>query len=248
MTSAQRCQGRRSCLTGLECFSRRCPTPEYVGSNYTRISEIQGRGQVPPLVDETAQTIGVVTAILASSTVNSYFIQDIYDDGDELTSEAIYVFRPNFGGDSAPIVGDVVEFSGRVTEFAPSSRSNDLPVTELVSATGAVIKAGAGIVVPPVKSFFPRRPLSSFGSYEQDRTAARTDIVETNYECGSARESAICYYEAHEDMLLSIVEPRAVTAELRFNEIGVVSRRTRRSATATVTKKEFSSGSDDGGR
>lgn len=134
--SAQACSIRGLCPPGLACFNRRCIAPLYDTTNYTRISEIQGRGTISALESQTVTTIGVETAIQESSSGNSYFIQDIHEDGDPLTSEGLYIFRPTFSGEKLPIVGDVVEVAGTVMEFTPSSRPNDLPVTELTSATG----------------------------------------------------------------------------------------------------------------
>lgn len=233
--SLRACKGRGTCPTGLECSQRRCTAPLYNGSGYTRISEIQGPGQVSPLVGKNVTTIGVVTAINRGT---SYFIQDLYGDGNDLTSEAIYVFRTKFNGAAAK-VGDVVEFTGTVTEYVPRSRPKDLPITELLSATGTVIKRGAGIAVPPVPAFSPPSPLSTFGSYVQNPKAKRRDIVDINYVCASAKESAICYYEAHEHMVVRVRRPRTVTAELRFDEIGIVSCKFHRRTSATVSKFDF---------
>eukprot|EP00177_Eucheuma_denticulatum_P007642 GFKZ01013901.1.p1 GENE.GFKZ01013901.1~~GFKZ01013901.1.p1 ORF type:complete len:645 (-),score=40.85 GFKZ01013901.1:658-2592(-) len=224
---AQRCRGRGDCPKGKECLHRRrCVNPVYSPiptTSFKFISEIQGPSTVSPLEGKNVTTIGIITAITAESTP-SLWIQDIYEDDNQLTSEGIFVFRPSFVENSpTPTVGDIAQVSGTVAEFVSSRNPNDLPITEISAGRATIVRSGAAIRVSP-SIFNPRSPLTSFGdgsAYEQNDSSPRTDLVATNYQCGSLRESSICHYEAHEHMLVRIQNPRTVTAELNFGEVGI---------------------------
>jgi predicted extracellular nuclease len=125
-----------------------------------KIDQIQGSGQFSPHTGETVSTTGIVTALKSFGTARGYFLQDPAPDADPQTSEGIFVFT----GSVTPsvTVGDGVQVSGRVSEFVPSSAPDDLPETELVSATTTVqsvanatpapVVIGAGGLQPPTSS------------------------------------------------------------------------------------------------
>lgn len=227
LASAQRCKGRGQCPPGEECLRRkRCVRPLYTPPavpDFKFISEIQGSATVSSLEGQNVTTIGIITAINSLNSPSSIWIQDIYEDDNPLTSEGLFIFRPNFSEGPTPAVGDVVQVSGTVLEFVSSSRPEDLPVTEISGGTAVVLQPGAAIHVQPV-FFNPRAPLTSIGDgsgYDQNPTSPRTSLVAVNYQCSFPRESAICYYEAHEHMYIRVRNPRTVTPELNFGEIGV---------------------------
>jgi hypothetical protein len=87
------------------------------------ISEIQGRGERSPLAGQRVVTTGVVTALKR----NGFFLQG-EDDGDDATSEGLFVFTS-----STPAVAreSAVRVTGTVTEFGtpPLTELTD-PVTE----------------------------------------------------------------------------------------------------------------------
>jgi hypothetical protein len=97
------------------------------------ISEIQGRGERSPLAGRRVTTSGVVTALKR----NGFFLQTFLqgeDDGDDATSEGVFVFTS-----STPPVSreSAVQVTGTVTEFGTP------PLTELTD---------------PVIEFLARRP------------------------------------------------------------------------------------------
>ncbi|KAI0560823.1 Endonuclease/exonuclease/phosphatase [Gracilaria domingensis] len=245
-----RCSFRSDCTGGQRCYRRQyCHRPLYNPPpvrDFFYISEIQGPGTISPLAGNKVTTIGVVTAINNLTQTPSVWLQDLYEDEDPRTSEAIYLFRPTFTPQVVPEVGDVVEVCGTVAEFVPSSRPEDLPVTELVNSKAKIVGSIPLRYIQPA-AFDPETPLSSFGSgsgYEEDSEALRTNLVNGNYTCSTVRESAICFYEAHEHMLVAIKRARTVTAELRFGEIGVASRQAswllpRSPPSAVVTATDF---------
>lgn len=89
------------------------------------IHDIQGAGDVSPLVGERVTARGVVTGVLAGS---GFFMQtpDADADTNPLTSEGIFVDAP---AGSAPSVGELVAVTGTVQELRTvTSLSGDLSV------------------------------------------------------------------------------------------------------------------------
>lgn len=223
----RRCYGRGFCATGLECVeNRECAVPLYAfpsasltNDTYLPISAIQGRGTVSPYEGQEVKTMGIVTAIYRNQ---SYYVQDLYRDADPLTSEAIYSFRPTLAAGSAvPSVGDVVALGGKIVEYARGGY--DLPLTEFLFGTISVLKPGVKVSVTPVV-FRPPDTVSRNGSYNQSSEQfIWHDMVSPNYVCSSVYESAICYSEAHEGMLVVVKNGVTSDPERRFGEVGVVS-------------------------
>ena len=104
--------------------------------------EIQGAGSTSPFPAGTGVT---VRAVVTARKFNGFYIQTEpgKEDADEHTSEGLFVFTS-----SAPAaivqVGRLVEVSGTVAEFSPSSDPTSPPVTELTGPT--VIDLGASTV------------------------------------------------------------------------------------------------------
>lgn len=140
-----------------------CASPE----TYTYISTIQGSGSTSPLVDQTVLVQAVVTAVFPDS--NSFYIQEeeTDNDGDNSTSEGVYVFNPS-GAFGMPAVNDVVTVKGEVSErfnrtqislsSAPLVCGNDtilateftLPVTsvnDFESLEGMLVTSGIELTV-----------------------------------------------------------------------------------------------------
>lgn len=109
------------------------------------INSIQGPGATSPVVGTVVTTTGIVTAVRS----NGFFIQtpDASVDADPLTSEGILVFT-NSAPPAAAVVGSLVQVTGTVTEFIPSSRPGDLPLTEITSPTVVQLSTGNPIPTP----------------------------------------------------------------------------------------------------
>ena len=114
------------------------------------ISAIQGSGISSPLTPGSSVTTqGVVTALSS----NGYFLQtpDASADNDPNTSEGIFIFTS-----SAPTVSDgqIVDSTGTVTEFRPSTDPNSRPITELTQTAVTVVSSGnplpAAVTLPPL--------------------------------------------------------------------------------------------------
>lgn len=118
------------------------------------IMQIQGESHWSAFDGQPVITTGIVTAIDA----RGFYLQDAVGDGNDNTSDAIYVFTG-----SAPIiqVGDSAQVTGRVSEFG-----SELPLTQInVTGTGfgvsilssgnplpATVLVGTGGRLPPTQS------------------------------------------------------------------------------------------------
>ncbi|NWJ45467.1 MAG: lamin tail domain-containing protein [Chloroflexi bacterium] len=139
------------------------PTPSVPPVGYTPIYTIQGAGLRSPYENQLITTEGVVTAIKSSSGVG-FFMQDPSGDGNNNTSDAIFVFTSTT---PTVTVGNRVRVSGAVTEY--QRLPADQPLTEITSATitdlGAsqllptsvrisLTTSGAGIRQPPLATIY----------------------------------------------------------------------------------------------
>ena len=86
-------------------------------SETATIPEIQGAAHVSPLVGRSVLTGGVVTAVDS----NGFYLQDPAGDGDDATSDAVFVFT---GGQPAVAVGDALTLRGTVSEFVPGGAAS----------------------------------------------------------------------------------------------------------------------------
>lgn len=117
-----------------------CPPPPVART----IPEIQGNGMASPFVGTTVITTGIVTG----RKTNGFFVQDPVGDGNNNTSDGIFVFTSSTP--SGVAVGDFVQLTGGVSEF--ESSSSDEPdgvsppdpktATEITGATIAVMSSG----------------------------------------------------------------------------------------------------------
>jgi predicted extracellular nuclease len=83
----------------------------------TAVHNIQGSGRTSPLAGQAATTAGIVTA----ADSNGFDLQDPVGDGDDITSDGIFVFT---GRAPAVRVGDEAEAPAR---SASSSRAGPPP-------------------------------------------------------------------------------------------------------------------------
>ena len=90
------------------------------------IMQIQGAQHTSPFEGVNVTTTGVVTAI----AFNGYYVQDPVGDGNDSTSDGMFVFQ--FGG--IPNIGDLVQLTDTVTEFVPGGcDTGNLSTTQMSS-------------------------------------------------------------------------------------------------------------------
>lgn len=82
--------------------------------NILTISQIQGKNEHSPYINQTVTTTGVVTAMfIGQNTINGFFIQD--KNTDPHSSSAIFVYSPN--NNNIVDLYDEIEISGKVAEY-----------------------------------------------------------------------------------------------------------------------------------
>lgn len=124
------------------------------------IPTIQGSGATSPLVGQRVVTSGVVTRL----TNNGFFIQDLQGDGDPATSDGVFVFTAS--APAAPAqVGNLVQVTGTVIEFAPGAGTVATPLTQIASVTSVAL-LGTGYSLTPVAVALPLATGDSLERFE----------------------------------------------------------------------------------
>jgi predicted extracellular nuclease len=177
----------------------------------TRIHEIQGAAHTSPLLGERASRVpGIVTA----KASNGFYFQDPNVDGDDATSEGLFVFGTSAAAGVA--VGDAVEVSGNVVEFRPGgSSSTNLTTTELTSPSVTVVSRGNPLPAATVVGAGGRVPPAMV--IEDDASGS----VETSGDF-DPNEDGIDFYESLEGMRAQLNDAVVVGPTNDFGEIPVV--------------------------
>ena len=104
--------------------------------------QIQGTGDISPLAGQTVLTRGVVVGDFEgpSPTLRGFYIQDAAGDGNNLTSDGLFVFN---GNANAVSLGQVAAVTGTVSEFQGQTQVSATSVT----ACGMLPRATNGIFV-----------------------------------------------------------------------------------------------------
>jgi len=131
------------------------------------IHDIQGPGDTSPVVGRLVSTTGIVTAVVS----NGFFIQnpDNAADADPNTSEGVFVFtssRPS----SPALVGNLVQVTGTVAEFIPSSDPNSPSSTEISGGPSVTLLTTGNSLPTPVTltaaDTNPSGPIDQLEKYE----------------------------------------------------------------------------------
>jgi predicted extracellular nuclease len=141
------------------------------------IPAIQGAGATSPLVGQEVVTSGIVTA----RKNNGFFIQtpDGQDDGNDATSEGLFVFTSAAPGPEAA-VGNRVRVQATVLEFIPAADPHQLPMTELGFATVTTLSTGHALPTPVLitaDSILPGGGLDQLERYEGMRVTVPGAVV-----------------------------------------------------------------------
>lgn len=165
----------------------------------TPISTVQGAGHRSPLDGQTVTLEGVVTALDGGS---GYYIQSVQGDGDDATSEGIYI-------DATPgvQVGDLVRVKGTVSE---RKYDDDLPVTILEDVSSTSVRS-SGNALPEAIVIGPDGLLPPVDHIDDDGL--------TVFEPGS---DAIDFFESLEGMRVTLQAGAHVVAGTnQYGEIAV---------------------------
>jgi uncharacterized protein len=186
------------------------------------IHEVQGAGHFSSKNSQTVTLLpAIVTALRTTGSTRGYYLQDSNPDADPATSEGIFVFT---GGSSNPAslvaVGDLVQVSGKVSEFrSGGATSVSLTLTELVAPfTITKISSGNSLPAPVIIGTGGLIPPSTV--IEDDASGS----VETTGVFDPANDG-IDFYESLEGMLVQVNDAVAVGPRSDFtsnHEIPVV--------------------------
>ncbi len=212
-----------------------------VDDGVTSISEIQGAGHVSPLAGEIVTTTGVVTAV----DTNGFYLQDAVGDGNDATSDGIFVST----GEEAPTVvpGNELEVTGTVAEVIPLG-AGGLSTTQLSDIEFTVVSEESPIPAPVVLGegglAIPNAVVISADELPEDGSIQPpTDTINLLDAADDAANpfnpevDGIDFYESLEGLLVTINDPAAVSATDGFAQTFVVA-----DDGANIT-----SGSPDGG-
>ncbi|MCA1998841.1 MAG: 5'-nucleotidase C-terminal domain-containing protein, partial [Hyphomicrobiales bacterium] len=168
--------------------------------DYTHIYTIQGTGAVSAFVGQSVTTRGVVTAVDTNGGDSSrgFYIQDVSGDGNDATSDAIFVFRSS--GAALPQVGRLVEVTGTISEFTPSSAASGSFSLTQFGSSASWTDLGAGSAITPVQIGGPG-----------GRLPPTADLA-----AGAA------FFESLESMVVTVKAPIAVGPTNNFGEIYTV--------------------------
>jgi len=176
----------------------------------TFIHDIQGASHLSPMTGLTPLNVpGVVTA----KRTNGFYMQDTAPDGNEATSEGIFVFTG-----SAPTVnvGDAVSVRATVQEFRPGGAANgNLTTTELVSPTVTVLSSGNALPTPVVIGTGGRIPPNQV--IEDDASGS----VESSGVFDPANDG-VDFYESLEGMRVQVNNAVAVGPTNSFGETPII--------------------------
>ncbi|EEE35404.1 alkaline phosphatase [Rhodobacteraceae bacterium KLH11] len=175
------------------------------------IPEIQGEGHISEYEGRTVTTTGIVTAV----DTNGYYLQDAEGDGNDATSDGIFIFT-----NSAPMVavGDEVTVSGDVSEFIPGGAgTGNLSITQISANTEEVLSSGNTVDALVLGANGRPIPTEVVISPEETPVNLQDEPGEFNPET-----DGIDFYESLEGMLVTVDNPVAISATNRFGETWVV--------------------------
>ncbi len=175
----------------------------------TPIHDIQGASHLSP---RNGQTVAGVRGVVTALTSGGFWFQDPKPDSQAATSEGLFVFTS-----SAPTVtvGDLVQVSGRVSEFRPGGDANNLTTTELTGPSISVASSGNPLPAATVVGIGGRVPPGEV--IEDDATGD----VEASGAFDPSRDG-IDFYESLEGMRVRLNNAVAVGPSNDFGEIPVV--------------------------
>ncbi|MEM9540353.1 MAG: lamin tail domain-containing protein [Cyanobacteria bacterium P01_E01_bin.42] len=171
-------------------------------STLTPIYDIQGMGHISPLNGTAIATRGIVTAIAS----NGFYLQDATGDGNDATSDGIFVFT---GSSPSVNVGDGLEVAGTVSEFTPGGASTgNLSITQIISPIISGLSTGNAL------------PTTIVGN--GGRTPIAQNIDDDNLTSFDPNSDGIDFWESLEGMRLQVNDAVAVSPTSRFGEIAVL--------------------------
>lgn len=193
-------------LLVIGCAHASRPAPDSVP-----IPAIQGKAHVSPMVGRTVTTSGVVTAV----TGRGFYLQDPRGDGDDATSDGIWVFtrdRPSVRP------GDELRVRGRIGEFVPGGATTaNLSTTEITEPSAIETQShGRPLPHPVVVGRGGRQPPDSVVIGAAELPVNLRDQRQVRSNRFNPETDGIDFYESLEGMLVTVPRPVAVSPIQRF--------------------------------
>jgi uncharacterized protein len=161
---------------------------------------IQGTGHTSPYAGRVVTTSGIVTAVDSTGV----YVQDPLGDGDEATSDAIFVYT---GSGHGLQTGDRVMIEGAVSEYvAGGSSTGNLSLTEFYHPEISVTASGGSLPAPVVIGRSGRVPPSEV-------------IDDDTLTVFDPEGDGIDFYESLEGMRVTLEDAVAVSPTNRYGEI-----------------------------
>lgn len=173
------------------------------------IMEIQGATHVSPLDGELIVTSGVVTA----RAFNGFYLQDPVGDGDDATSDAVFVFTGSFPSVG---VGDTVDLVGTVSEFIPGGASTGNLSTTQLSVVDLTVTGAAPVPAPTIIGLSGRVAPNTVVISDDELPVNLQDGAQAAANIFDPAEDGIDFYESMEAMLVTVEDAQAVSATRRF--------------------------------
>ena len=164
------------------------------------IFDIQGSSHTSAYDGQQVTTTGVVTA----TDSNAVFVQDALGDGNNATSDAIYIYT---GTGHGLQIGDAVRVSGVVSEYVPGgSSSGNLSLTEFYRPD---------ITVESNDNMLPEPVILGRSGRVPPNQVIDNDLL-ANFD---PQLDGIDFYESLEGMLVKVEDAVAVSPTNRYGEI-----------------------------
>lgn len=171
-------------------------------AEFIPIYKIQGAALTSPLDGQSVTTGGIVTAVDS----NGFYLQVSTGDGDNATSDGIFVFTS-----SAPEVsiGDELEVAGTVSEFTPGGTdTGNLSITQISSPEIGTLSTGNNLPEAVI--------IGNDGRIPPDTS------IDDNPDSYNPDGDGIDFFESLEGMLVTARDAVAVSGTTRFGEIFTV--------------------------
>lgn len=162
-------------------------------ADLTHTYEIQGAGHRSPYENTLVNTMGVVTAIDTTGT-KGFWIQDPTGDGDDNTSDAVFVFAPNYI--DKVHVGDMVKLQGTVVEYQGSD-ANNLTITEVSNLNSLSVLSSGNVIAPVIIG-------------EGGRLPPTEKIDSDHFATFNPQTDGIDFYESLEGMLVTVKNAQVI--------------------------------------
>jgi len=183
------------------------------GNQMTRIHAIQGVGHRSPYENDK---VSCVTGIVTAVTGHGFYLQDLIDDGDDRSSEALFVSYTS--GDSIKRGDRVLIETATVQEFNPSvNQSNSLTITRLINSSHVQMISSQNTLPKPVV-------LGDAGRFIPNQIIENDVVGYIGKDNGlfDPDEDGMDFFESLESMYVEVREPLSVSSTNRFNEISIV--------------------------